>query len=253
MPNIKRGMMGAAGAGGVVAADFDGTNDYLSIASDFSGIADSKILSMSFWFKNAGVPDAEEMIFYTTGLRLQLEIDDDGGDNVLVLNTRDSVGDNVVRVTIRANDTGAAVWHHFCVSFDASNSSNRGVFLDDSATYGNWYIYEDLDIEFTKGSHTLGGQDAGGNRYTGALYDFWLNMGGTRVDFETTATRRKFISAAGEPVDLGSDGSTPGFGSPTLFLTGEIDTWHTNAGSGGGMTENGELTEVSGPVTAGSA
>jgi len=65
------------------------------------------------------------------------------------------------------------------------------------------------------------------------------------IDFTVESNRRKFISASGKPVDLGSDGSAPTSSAPLVFLSGDTGTWHTNKGSGGGFTENGEITTAS--------
>jgi hypothetical protein len=66
------------------------------------------------------------------------------------------------------------------------------------------------------------------------------------LDLSIEANRRKFISAAGKPADdLGASGEGPTGTNPTVFLSGDTVTWHTNKGSGGGFTEVGALTDAS--------
>ena len=64
----------------------------------------------------------------------------------------------------------------------------------------------------------------------------------TYIDLSVVANREKFI-LDGAPVDPGSDGATAVGASPLIYLNqNTLSTWHTNAGTGGGFTENGALT-----------
>ncbi len=51
-----------------------------------------------------------------------------------------------------------------------------------------------------------------------------------------------FIDGDGKPVDLGASGSTPTGNQPEVFMSGSTGSWHTNKGTAGGFTENGEIT-----------
>lgn len=46
----------------------------------------------------------------------------------------------------------------------------------------------------------------------------------------------------------GDDGSLLTGSKPDVFLSGDVDTWHTNIGSAGGFTENGALTLADNPI-----
>ena len=249
MTNPRKMMMAAAGAGGYqpIGADFDGTNDYLSRGAQFSNTVDSKIFSISFWFKTA-TPGGQLKILQSAtvaSVRPSFDFEHQPDDDFDIKITDTSGTIRMQGIVATPGDTD---WHHFCFSVDMTNSSNRASFIDDSAATTNWLTYQDYILDNTMSNFWIGSTEYGTQKYNGAFADFWMQLGGTRADFETTATRRKFITAEGSPVDLGSDGQTPGFGAPTLFLTGAIDTWHTNAGDGGGMTETGALTEVTGPT-----
>lgn len=82
------------------------------------------------------------------------------------------------------------------------------------------------------------------NPFNGDMAEFWLSM--TRLDFSVEANRRKFYSATGKPVDVGSDGSTPTGSAPEVYLSvrpgDAASDFATNRGTGGNFTENGTLT-----------
>jgi len=75
--------------------------------------------------------------------------------------------------------------------------------------------------------------------------DYWFAPN-VYIDFTQTANRRKFISAAGKPVDLGADGSTPTGTAPAIFLSGDASPtgFQFNKGTGGAFTLTGTLTNA---------
>ena len=72
----------------------------------------------------------------------------------------------------------------------------------------------------------------------GGIADFWLDTN-TFIDFSSAAQRSKFRSPTGTPMYLGADGSLPTGASPDIFLTGDIENWHLNKGTGGDFTSAG--------------
>lgn len=78
------------------------------------------------------------------------------------------------------------------------------------------------------------------------LADVWIAPGvSLLVDGDIPeVTRRKFISAAGKPVDLGADGSTPTGTAPAIFFSGDAAAFVTNRGTGGAFTLTGSLTDA---------
>jgi hypothetical protein len=67
---------------------------------------------------------------------------------------------------------------------------------------------------------------------TGDFANVWLGPGQI-IDFSVTANRRKFITSANKPVDLGPTGALPTGTAPAMFFTGDATQYSTNAGSGG--------------------
>jgi hypothetical protein len=61
--------------------------------------------------------------------------------------------------------------------------------------------------------------------------DLWLAPG-VLLDFTDVSVRRKFISAAGKPVNLGVNGELPTGTAPQFFFSGDASTFLNNRGTG---------------------
>ena len=72
---------------------------------------------------------------------------------------------------------------------------------------------------------------------------------GQYLDFSVVSNRRKFISANGKPVHLGSDGSLPTGTAPVVYFhlddSESAANFATNAGSGGNFSVNGTAATAS--------
>lgn len=75
------------------------------------------------------------------------------------------------------------------------------------------------------------------------MADVWIAPG-VSLDLSVDANRRKFISAAGKPVDLGANGELPTGSPPTIFFSGDKDAFPVNKGTGGAFTLVGALTDA---------
>ncbi len=243
MTSPRRLMMAAAGAAGVPydanAVEFDGANDWIEKSTDLTSNADSKLFTLSLWF-NRAVFTGTPFLLANTTVRIGIEF---RGGNEIRVRGRNTSGSTILEVST-VTTFGASGWHHFLLSFDLANSSNRHLYIDDVDDAGTWSPYDDELIEFTRDDHAIGAGIGGGTKYDGDLADVWIDYG-RFVNFSTVSNRRKFIDAAGKPVDLGSDGSIPFGAAPIMYFSGPTDTWHTNDGDGGGFTENGALTTAS--------
>jgi hypothetical protein len=67
---------------------------------------------------------------------------------------------------------------------------------------------------------------------------------GQFIDFSVEANRRKFSSAGGAAVGLGSDGSLPTGVAPAVYFSGDATTFPTNRGAGGAFTKFGTITNA---------
>lgn len=223
------------------AVEFDGTNDYLTRGGTLTGIADSKLWTVSAWFRRNALSTAvDQGILDTTAPDQTIEFEGTGGtDGLLVI---DADGGAVVDVDVGIiNDTN---WHHLLYSFDMANAATRKIYIDDVDVTGSatFVAYVDSVIDFDgSAEYSIGASTGGGGGFDGDIADFWYDAG-TFLDLSVEANRRKFISANGMPKYLGADGSLPTGSPPDIFLSGDTENWHTNRGTGGGFTENGALT-----------
>jgi Concanavalin A-like lectin/glucanases superfamily len=232
---------------------FDGTNDYLTLNANFTGVNDGTALTGSFWFRREGNFGARQMVFVSnnTGTasdansRLRVEF---AADNRLEVIGYTSSAVNVLDAKSN-NAYSDSNWHHAMFSFDLTNPAHRYMYIDGASDLnGSPSVQTNVNIDFKMATprNSVGARYNGNNMYSGDLADFWLDIG-RYADLSDGVTRGKFYN--GGPVYLGTDGSTPFGAKPSVFLSGDVSTWQTNDGAGGGFTLNGALDATTGPGT----
>ncbi len=215
--------------------DFDGSNDYMKRGADLTGSADSKIFSGSFWFKR-GSTGAQQHIYLSTSGAGVVEFT---SANLIRIKAENSSSTKILDIRSSAI-TDTASWHHCCFSVDLT-AANGELWIDDVSDY-NENTYIDDTIDFTVSDHAIGANTGGNNKLDLCLADLWLEQG-VDLAFGTESNRRKFVTAAGELVDLGANGETPTGGSPIIFCKGPSGDFDTNLGTGGDFTVTGALTD----------
>ena len=153
-------------------------------------------------------------------------------------------------------------WYHFLISIELSSTV-------DSERFVQFYINDSpITLSFntdpiTSDSTMLGLRASGVNAYAifaGAADDGGVSSGnvfhgdtsefyfiGDSLDMSVESNRRKFIDSDGNPVYLGSDGSTPTGNQPLIYLpTGRLPNLGQFTGTGA-LTEYGTLTDSDGP------
>lgn len=217
--------------------DFDGST-YLPKGSDLSGTSDSKLLTVSMWFKRAD----KDLGYMFEGLDASgygLQIYFQAGDNFGMYNL-DSSGE-VLELQSAATYTDD-VWHHVLASVDMSDTNKRFLYFDDAADTPNWNTYNNRSLILSGFTDpTIGARQNNSDIIDWELAEVWIDFG-TYLDISDADNRRKFITADKKPVRLGDTGDGPTGTAPTIFLSGDVSSWHTNKGTGGGFTEAGALT-----------
>lgn len=230
-------------ASGTNAVTFDGTNDYLTHGTALLG--NSKEITGSFWFRMNSLSQSWFFSCYDSdfsGDTVRFDCFFDSASGPLRFRGRNSSGTEILNIfsgtNISDND-----WHHCAFSFDMSDTAKRHIYVDGVSDIGTIFNYtnDTLNLADANNSYVGTARTLGGTIFNGDLAEFWL-ASGDYTDLSSTITN--FI-ASSAPVGLGSDGSTPTGTQPQIFLSGATDTWPTNDGSGGGFTENGELTTAS--------
>lgn len=146
---------------------------------------------------------------------------------------------------------GPMGWTCILVSMDLSNAANRHVYFFDTPIPMTYNTYVNADAKWSSDINQwdLFGYDGAGASYVaGGMAGFWFKIG-TYIDFSVEANRRKFVTALGRPVYLGSDGSLTTGVVPHIYLNREVGQsltdYATNRGSGGNFTIVGGLEELS--------
>lgn len=201
---------------------FDGATS-LRHGSAWTGASNNASLLFSFWFRQGGTDGADQWL--VAGVA-DLFIQRNGSNKLRIVTENDSF-EVAYEVTSTASFTAGGGWHH--------------VMGSGNGTAATFYVDGSSEATPFKANNTMEWDEAG-NRYvsnefvpwTGDIADLYINLG-AYLDLTDAGNRAKFISG-GNPVDLGSDGSTPTGSAPTLFLHGPVSGWETNDGAGGGMT-----------------
>lgn len=243
---MTAGILFTGGGAVYKGVNFDGTNDYLSRASDFTGNADSKKFTICGWFAN---------LSNSGNNQIWIAGDFTGGNAGFSVNTQFNgvvsiSGSNAAGSGIMSGLTSAVIpqsttWKWLGISVDMSGTGKRHIYVNDTDASPTWSTYTDDTFDLTKSIHYGGATNSGSgafNLLNSDVAELWVGYG-QYIDFSVEANRRKFITSSGKPTSLGADGSTPTGTAPTVYFRGDSTTFATNAGTGGAMTLTGTLTD----------
>lgn len=220
------------------AVDFDGSNDYLTRGGNLTGAGGSTGFTLSFWFK-PGADSTTQYIFHNSNNRV-LVMRRNTNDLFVVIR---EVSSSALFVCTSTNTdlTIANGWRHVLIAGKTTAPANIDIYIDDSDVT-NAITQFTGTMAMTSSDWQVGAQSTGANKFDGCLSEFYFNHN-NYIDLTVEANRRKFIDATGNPVDLGSDGSTPTGASPILYLNGNSTNFQTNQGTGGNFSVTGALAD----------
>ena len=226
------------------AALFDGTNDSTARGADWTNSADGKSGIVSFWFLHTAGSDPDEMWFIDSTSN-RFFVQRLGTTGKFVIEGRNAAATTILKMTTNTGWTVDGLWHHYLASWDLANTTGW-LYVDGANDLAAGGTFTNDSIDHTVTEHYICGP--GGNLVNSAVFDMYLNID-TFLDLSVAANVQKFRSAAGKPVDLGADGSTPTGAQPTGFFHLDVGetaaNWAVNAGDGGGMTVTGALATAS--------
>lgn len=234
----------AAAEFAVDAADFDGTNDYMTRGAGLSGASDATKGILSVWVRLDGGDATIRTILYGTNARMLARI---FSNDTVQLFATDSADGQVLGVDSVSTLTAGASWRHILASWDCSSPAfTAAIYIDDVSDHS--LTVASGTIDYTLADWAIGAALDTTEKFDGAIADLYFDQG-TYMDFSIEANRRKFRTAAGKPADLGSDGSTPTGSAPISYHhldDGEaVANFATNRGSGGNFTITGTLATAS--------
>lgn len=232
------------------AADFDGTNDFMTRGAGLTGAVDGKQGIFSAWVRLDGGDGTALTLFESVTLlggntprltvdRLSL--------NLFRVQARNSA--NTVILNLLTNNTyiASATWLHVLASWDLATAGARHLYINDVSDI-NVTIFTNDTIDYTVGDWGCGAVPNGTSKFNGCIAEVYFNDA-AYLDLSVTANRRLFIDAAGKPVNLGTDGSTPTGSAPIVYFhldVGEaVANFATNRGTGGNVTITGTLDTCS--------
>lgn len=240
MPGGAFQIIGTAGGGGYTpqAVWIDATTQLKNSGPQFTGIANSKVGTISFWYRTIGSDGNNPAIFtqsfgsggtieflrLSSGL-IRFQFQNAAGSNIFL-------GANASSTFLTADG-----WKHFLASWDLSTTTMQ-MYVQDVSDLGTPSTNTNDTINYA----STGGQwwvsvNDGGSPGTAYFADFWFDPT-THIDLSVSANRRKFITAGLSAVDLGSSGQLPTGTSPICFLKGPTTSFLTNLGTGGNFATN---------------
>tara|TARA_R110000851_G_scaffold231121_1_gene383993 strand:- start:1145 stop:3268 length:2124 start_codon:yes stop_codon:yes gene_type:complete len=237
---IKKKMLQAAAGFGVDVAkpfgvDFDGTNDYLSRASDLVGNADGKTFTFSAWVYLAPDASSDHDIYSSyTGAAFTFRIYHDSSNKTIQVRGLNTAGSTILNIGAGASkiDVPRATWYNILMSMDLSSTSLRHVYVSDSLVSPTYGTYTNDNLNFTNPEHYVGTRDTGFGEMYGRLAGVYLDY--TYRDLSVEANRRDFIDADGLYVTP----PTSGIISVPMDDPDDVDR---NDGTGGDFTLNGTV------------
>lgn len=223
-------------------ADFDGTNDFMTRGADLTGLSNSKSGILSFWKRLDGSDGLQQVVLGNQFF--------DFGVQKLASNVFQLFGFNEVAsatcldLRTSAAFTAGASWLHILTSWNLAVAGSGRLYVNDVSDKIE-VAYVNNNIGYTAGSDWSVGALAGDPfKLDGCLAEVYFAPG-QYLDFDLVPFRRRFRSASGKPVHLGSDGSLPTGTAPAVYQhldDGEaVANFATNRGSGGNFTITGTL------------
>jgi len=222
------------GIAGILGATFDGTNDYLSYASDYTGLVDGKVGIVALRIRMNGGDGVAQTVLST---RLDRLIIERSASNKISAVGKNSAG-SFILIGSSTIDIIVDGYYDILMSWDMA-----GVFqcyVDDAPSTTS-IVHTDDTIEYATGAHKVGTDNLGVGRLNADVSFVYQNLS-EYLDFSVEANRRKFFTSSGAVVDMGSDGSTPTGTPPDLFLRGDYTTFESNKSGNGGLTVTGALS-----------
>jgi hypothetical protein len=224
-----------------------------------TGVIDGKSVTGSFWFKRdqPGVSAEQNIMNFnnsaaTSAANMRFEISI-ASDNRVEIQGRSSAPATVLDAKSNSTYTDSS-WHHVMFAFDLTNAANRYIYVDGVSNLKvlpNTHTNTAIDFAMAVPYESIFAKPDGSLPFYGQIADLWVNIG-SFLDLSSATNRALFITAAGTPVYLGSNGSAPTGSQPTFYFTNPGSAWITNTGSGGGFSITGTIaTTGTGPGAAG--
>ncbi len=215
--------------------DFDGSTANGAYSSRPTGLADGPAATMSIWFRC----DTETLsqFLFSMGPSADVSIQASGAS---LIRWRDTSNNLIINSAAGTGlDEGGI--HHLMIAADRT-SGRRQIILDGVTTLNDTGYPTANDLALFDTKFVIGAQIAAGSgAFDGMISEFWFD----NVAYDIVTNLTDWRTAAGNPADLGADGSGPGAQPKLYFPDGNPAD---NKGTGGNASITGTLTPVDGPT-----
>ena len=220
------------------AVDFDGTDYGVGTGS---ATVDSKVGIISSWVRFDTTGNTEQWLSIANpsdGTSGRVVVGNTSADK-LFCQGRTSGGTTVFS-SVSTETFSTGTWYHVLVAWDAAAATVK-TYVNDIAWTPSGSV-SDLNIYWNESGLGIGGKIDGTFLLNGCIAELYATT--EYLDIGVEANRRKFLSASGSPVDLGSDGSVPTGTQPLVYFSGAAGSWNSgsNYGSWGDFTVTGSIT-----------
>lgn len=223
------------------AVSFDGTTDYLSRSSDFTGNADGKTFTFSAWVYPVG--NSNLYVFSgNNGEQSGCWVSENSGGYRLNFAWYDSswtFPSGYWQLLMNSSDIPKNTWSHILLSVNKTIASYL-LYINDTQNTNFTLPYTNTnDFDFTISQFNIAASN-NGSLNKGRLAHIYLDY--TYRDLSIEANRRLFITEDLKPADpAGLIALNP----IAYFQLKDADTAHVNSGTGGDMFQNGTLDTAS--------
>jgi hypothetical protein len=223
---------------------YDGSNDYVT-DSTIAGVANSKIITMSFWARRTDTgPDT----VFATGIvgsanRCILTFDSDNTFNIILRNSGTTTRLDTNTTTAISDQK----WHYFHIGVNLGTTTVV-VYIDGSQeTMVDTVAAFDDTIDWAAESWRIGILVSSAvQHFKGDLANIYINTT-TYIDFTSQANRELFVDSDGNPMYLGDDGKLPTDSQPQLYSP-RANPASDSKGTTVNWTTTGSLDARSGPA-----
>lgn len=220
------------------AAEFDGANDFMAMNGSAAAMPDGKAFTVAFWCDPTGGDGTKQDIWWTTSDRFVVFKSTTNTFNVVGFTTG---GTKTLDVSSSVTKTASDGWTWVLITCNlaGANTANCRYFFngtEDTSDVVNTFNDNVMDFDNgTSPARRVGAGNSGNNKCNMRFSEFWL---APRVVTDTT----KFYNA-GNPVDLGSNGSAVDGSVPAFYFSrgGSGNSWNTESANGYTFTITGSL------------
>lgn len=211
-------------------ADYYGQTTGISVPAGNAGLA-------SVWFKNDDTTwnaTTRALFAFSVGSTEVLSAITTSSGRITVRVNNDTATDTITFQAASGVPFAIGTWYHLLVSW---GSGTVRVYVNGGSM--GTIAYSTLDMNGQNISRVgIGARANGVSLWKGDIGHEYIAVNQT-LDLTVTANREKF-ALAGEPVDLGADGSTPTGTAPEWYYDGAAPAW-SNRGTAGDVTLTGTL------------